>query len=130
MSNTSYDLISLNGVSIPDVKKGSLSITPVYKYEEHETEGGGKVIEEISDGNLMLTGTVSFSGLFEAEIQTIYAAMRNVSTMTIYSPATNTTRTFVALIIPTENAKIIHDENGNAWSFGFDFEEIGDVTDD
>lgn len=128
MPSTSYDLITLNGVSIPDIVKGTLSITPVFKYQEHETEGGGKVIEEEADGRLILTGNVSISGLFQSQIQTIFTALENVSTMTIYNPVNNTTRTFMALIIPNGMTKIIHDANANAWSFGFDFEEIGDVT--
>lgn len=120
-----YDLISINNTQIPDVKKGKVSITPVDKYEEHETEGGGKVIEEISHG--MLSGSVSFDGLFQSELQTIYASIDTVSEMTIYSPFTNATKTFLALVNCDSADKIIHDAVANAWAFGFTFEEIGDV---
>ena len=123
---TRYDLISINNVDIPDVKKGTLNITPVDKYEEHETEGGGKVIEEIA--KKLLTGTVSFSGLLQSELQTLDAALDTVSTMTIYSPLTGNTKTFMALIVRNGMDKIIHDADANAWTWGFTFEEIGDVV--
>lgn len=123
---TRYDLISINNVDVPDVKKGTLSITPVDKYEEHETEGGGKVIDEIA--KKLLTGNVSFSGLLQSELQTLDTALDTVSTMTIYSPITGNTKTFLALIVRDSMNKIIHDANANAWSWGFSFEEIGDVV--
>lgn len=125
MSSTSYDLISINNVSVPDVKKGTLAISSIDKYEEHETEGGGKVIEIIAQGKL--TGSVSFTGLLQSEMQTIYAAIETVSQMTIYSPFTGGTKSFTALIVLDESQKIIHDSVANAWSFGFTFEEIGDA---
>lgn len=130
MSNTVvyYDLLELNSVKIPDVKKGTLTLNREPKYNEYEVEGGGKVIEPISKGKLK--GNVSFSGLMQSEIQTIETAIDTVCTMKIYSPYTNTTREFLALIIPNESQKLLHDASANAWSYGFDFEEIGDVLND
>lgn len=122
---TSYDLIALNNVSFPDVKKGSVTVGRNDKYNEYETEGGGKVIEPISEGKIR--GTVSYNGLLETEAQTLNSALHTVSQMTIYNPWTGNSRSFLALIIPTEMTKIIHDANANAWSFGFEFEEIGDI---
>lgn len=128
MSDVSYDLIELNGVAVPDVKKGSLSVGRNPKYNEYETEGGGKVIEIIEEK--MLKGSVSFNGLFQSEIQTIEASISTVSEMTIYNPLTNTTRSFMALITTHDSEKKIHDARANVWSYGFDFEEIGDIPED
>lgn len=128
MSNTPtrYDLITVNNVDCPDVKKGTLTMNPVPKYKEHETEGGGKVIDEIAEN--MWQGTVSYNGLFQSEIQTIKACLKTVSTMTIYDPLNGQTISFIALIVPQEMEKKEHTGQGNVWSFGFTFEKIGDIT--
>lgn len=128
MSEISYDLIELNGVAVPDVKKGSLSVGRNPKYNEYETEGGGKVIEIIEEK--LLKGSVSFNGLFQSEIQTIEASISTVSEMTIYNPLTNMTRSFMALITPHDSEKKYHNESMNVWSYGFDFEEIGDIPEE
>lgn len=120
-----YDLISINGVTAPDVKKGTLTIVPNPKYNEFETEDGGKVVEVIAETKLR--GTVAYNGLLQPEIQTLRAAIELVSQMTIYSPYSGSSRTFTALINITTGDKIIHDAGANAWSFAFDFEEIGDA---
>ena len=124
--SVSYDLVAINGQSIPDVKKGSLTFAPSAKYVEHETEGGGKKIEVIKEG--IAQGSVNFNGLMQSELQIIYPSLHTVSTMTIYDPFRGTTRTFQALLVIPEANKIIHDAVANAWSFGFTFEEIGDVS--
>ena len=121
-----YDLIQINGVNIPDVKKGTLTVSPNPKYEEYDTEDGGKVIDVIEED--MISGSVSYSGLTQSEMQTISAAIRLVSTMTIYNPFTGMIRTFEAKILKNPAEKIIHDAYANAWTFGFEFEEIGDAT--
>lgn len=126
MSEARYDLISINGYDAPDVKKGTVTVTPMQKYNEYEGEDGGKVIEIIAEG--MLQGSVSYNGLLQSQIQAIMAVLRTVSTMTIYNPHTGNMRTFYALITVSDTSKIIHDQNGNAWSWGFTFEEIGSVT--
>ena len=127
---TSYDLISINNVAIPDVDlgKGAVVVGRNDKYNEYETEGGGKVIEPIAQGKLK--GSVSFSGILQSQMQTIEASLDIVSAMTIYNPRVGQTRTFLALIIPADAEKIIHDANANAWTYGFEFEEIGDVPND
>lgn len=126
MSNTSYDLIAINNVSAPDIQKGTLTVLPNPKYNEYEGEEGNKVIEEISTDKIK--GTVTYSGLFQSQIQTICAALSLVSTMTIYNPMTGTTRTFKALILVGEVTKIIHDGTANAWAFSFEFEEVDYVN--
>ena len=127
---TSYDLISINNTPLPDVEigKGAIKIGRNDKYNEYETEGGGKVIEPISQGKLK--GTVSFTGLLQTTLQTIEASLDIVSAMTIYNPRTGQTRSFLALIVPADADKIIHDAYANAWTYGFDFEEIGDLPND
>lgn len=123
-----YDLLEINGTKLPDVElgKGSVSVGKEYKYNEYETEGGGKVIEEI-DSEGKIRGTVSFSGLLQSQLQAIEASIDLVSEMKIYNPRTGSPRSFLALITPAEASKIIHDAGANAWSYGFSFEEIGDI---
>ena len=117
-----YDLISINGVAAPDVKKGSVTIQKHVKYNEFESVLGNKVIDVINES--MIQGTVAYNGLMQEELQTIAAAVSTVSVFTIYNPATNNTKTFSALIVEDPMTKIIHDEGANAWSYGFTFEEI------
>lgn len=126
-----YDLLEINGTKLPDVElgKGAVSVGKEFKYNEYETEGGGKVIEEI-DSEGKLRGSVSFSGMLQSQIQTIEASIDLVSEMKIYNPRTGSPRSFLALITPADANKIIHDAGANAWSYGFDFEEIGDIEDD
>lgn len=121
-----YDLIKLNGTSIPDVKKGTVTVAPNPKYNEFDGEEGNKVLEVISTDKIR--GTVSYDGLFQSELQTIQAAVDIVSEMTIYNPFSGQTRTFLAKIIVNDSGKIIHDENANAWTYGFDFEEIDYIS--
>ena len=125
-----YDLLEINNTQLPDVEigKGSVSVNRNPKYNEYDTEGGGKVIEEISEGKMK--GSVAFSGLLQSQLQTIDSAIDLVSEMTIYNPSTGLTKSFLALIVPHDMEKIIHDANANAWSYGFDFEEIGDIVND
>lgn len=125
MSNTRYDLIAINGVALPDIQKGTLSIAPNQKYTEYEGEGGNKVIDLISESRIK--GSVAYSGLFQSQIQNIMATLSTVSTLTIYNPATGTVRVCSALIIIDEMPKIIHDAGANAWGFSFTFEEIDDA---
>lgn len=125
-----YDLLEINGTKLPDVEigKGSVTVGKELKYNEYETEGGGKVIEEI-DSVGKLRGSVAFTGMLQSQIQTIEASVDLVSEMKIYNPRTGNVRHFLALILPADMNKIIHDAGANAWSYGFDFEEIGDIED-
>lgn len=125
MSEISYDLISINNVPAPDIAagKGTLTILPNPKYNEYEVEDGGKVIDVIAEDKIK--GSVSYNGLMQSDIHAIMAVLRLVSTMTIYNPFSGMPRTFTALITVTTCDKIIHDGRANAWSFAFDFEEIG-----
>lgn len=122
-----YDLITINGTSIPDVKKGTVSISPNPKYNEYEGEAGNKIIDIISDDRIK--GTVSYSGLLQSELQTIYGAITLVSTLEIYNPFTGNVKRFSALILVSASDKLIHDANANAWTFEFEFEEIDDAED-
>lgn len=125
MSNTVYDLISINNVVAPAVTKGTVTVAPNLKYNEYDGEAGNKIIEPISTDKLK--GTVQYSGLFQSQIQTMYAAITLVSTMTVYNPMTGNTRTFKALVLVGDNTKILYDEVANVWSFAFDFEEVDDA---
>lgn len=129
MSNTiSYDLISINNVDIPDVNlgKGAVSVQKNPKYARYDCEEGNAVIDPYSTDKIK--GEVSFSGLFQSDLQTIASAVTLVSQMTIYNPLSGHTRTFMALIEESPAEKIIHDANANAWSYGFTFEEIDYVS--
>ena len=124
---TSYDLIALNGYSLPDVHlgKGSVVVAPNPKYSEYEGEEGNKIIDVIAQDKIK--GTVTFNGLLQSQISTIYSHLNLVSTMEIYNPMTGSKKTFSALILVGDLNRIIHDANANAWSFTFDFEEIDDA---
>ena len=127
MSNTSYDLLSFNGYSLPDVSagKGEVTVIPNPKYNKFEGEDGGAIVDVTRED--MINGSVSYSGLLQSELQAIQAHKRLVSTMTIYNPATGQVRTFKALVLDNGMERIIHDANANAWSYSFEFEEIGNA---
>ena len=125
---TSYDLITINNTAAPDVKKGALVIQKNPKYTKYECEDGGSIVDVIEQH--MLKGSVSYNGLFQSEAQSLSAVLEVVSTLEIYNPMTGNTRRFLALITPHEMQKIIHDSGANAWTFGFDFEEIGDAPEE
>lgn len=127
-TTTLYDLISINGVQAPDVKKGSVSVQRNVKYTEYEGCLGNKVIDIIDESRLK--GSVSYKGLLQEELQTLATAVRTVSVFTIYNPLTNQGKTFTALILEDPSDKIIHDEEANAWSYGFSFEEIDDAPEE
>ena len=127
-ANEQYDLISINGVPAPDVKKGSVSVQRNVKYEEYEGSLGNKVIDIIDESKIK--GAVSYTGLMQEELQTIATAVTTVSVFSIYNPLTNQEKTFSALIIEDPSEKIIHDEDANAWSYGFSFEEIDDAPEE
>lgn len=125
-----YDLLSINGYDLPDILpgKGEITVQPNPKYDTHDVEDGGKVIDEIEESEDMIMGTVTYNGLFQAQISAINSIVRTVSTMTIYNPLTGSVRTFQALITRQPLSRIIHDGIANAWTFSFDFEEIGGAT--
>lgn len=128
----SYDLLSINGTSIPDVKKGSVVVTPMSKYTKYEGEEGNGVIDLINA--TQIKGTVSYNGLMQTEVQTIWTALHQatfpVCVFEIYNPLNNTTKRFTALIEVGDLPKIIHDIGGNAWGFSFTFEEIDDAPEE
>ena len=124
-TETSYDLISINGTPAPDVKKGGVSVQRNIKYNEFECEEGNKVIDIIDESRIK--GAVSYSGLTQAELQTLAAAVQTVSVFSIYNPITGQEKTFSALILEDPSEKKIHDDRANAWSYGFTFEEIDDA---
>lgn len=128
MADISYDLISINGVAIPDVKKGELVVAPNPKYSEVECEEGNKIIEPISTSRIK--GSVTYSGLMQSELQTIYSALDLVSVMEIYNPMTGSRKRFSALVLVGDISKKIHDAGANAWGFGFEFEEIDDAPEE
>lgn len=128
MAVVSYDLISINGTDIPDVKKGTVTVEPNRKFEALEGEEGNMIIEPISVDKIK--GSVEYTGLFQSELQTIASAVELVSEMTIYNPRSGSTRTFLALITEHPSSKIIHDAGANAWTYGFDFEEIDYVEEE
>jgi len=125
-----YDLLSINGVDLPDVMpgKGDITVQPNPKYNEHDVESGEKVIDVIDETETMIMGSVSYNGLLAAQVSAINSIVRTVSTMTIYNPLTGSVRTFKALIVRQPLTRLIHDGVANAWSFSFDFEEIGGVS--
>ena len=125
-----YDLLSINGYDLPDILpgKGEITVQPNPKYDTHDVEDGGKVIDEIEESEDMIMSTVTYNGLFQAQISAINSIVSTVSTMTIYNPLTGSVRTFQALITRQPLSRIIHDGIANAWTFSFDFEEIGGAT--
>lgn len=125
-----YDLLSINGYDLPDILpgKGEITVQPNPKYDTHDVEDGGKVIDEIEESEDMIMGTVTYNGLFQTQVSAINSIVKTVSTMTIYNPLTGSVRTFKALITRQPLSRIIHDDVANAWTFSFDFEEIGAVS--
>ena len=65
--------------------------------------------------------------MLQSQIETIENSIELVSEMKIYNPRTGSPRSFLALITPASTDKIIHDAGANAWTYGFDFEEIGEI---
>lgn len=120
MSN--IQLVSINGVSLPNPLKGKLQLKKEDKYNEYECEDGSKKIEEIRTN--VYSGSVSYSGLFESDVLKISNAITLVSSIVIYSPYTNSTHTVSALVTGLSSSNIITKTNANAWSLSFDFEEI------
>jgi len=139
MSATRYDLLAINSTAIPDVKKGTLSMNPTRKKNEFECMDGSSVMEVLS--MTQMSGTVTYNGLMESELQTIVVAIGDgVVTLSVYDPATpttttingktvttGTTLTFYADISNIQYDKILHDSAASAWSLSFDFKKIGDV---
>lgn len=122
-----YDLVTINGFDLPDVKKGSVTITPNPKFTSYDCEDGGKIIDVLEEH--MITGSVKFNGLLQSDIESICEHISIVSEMSIYSPINGQVKTFMALVQMEDLDRIIHDANANAWGFGFKFEEIGNVPD-
>lgn len=127
---TSYDLIAIGSQAFPDVQKGTLTFERGRKRKKHECLDGSSVIEVYSMKSA--SGTVSYDGLLETDVQKIKDACDDVVvTMTIYDPISGASSTFYAEISNVQVEKIIHDGVGNglsAWSLSFDFEKVGDVS--
>ena len=126
---TSYDLLSINGTAIPDVKKGDVMVSPLSKYQKYEGEEGNGILDVINTSQIR--GSVSYTGLMQSEVQSIWTAMHTASfpacVLVIYNPLTGTSKRFTACIEVGDVPKIIHDGSANAWGFSFSFEEIDDA---
>ena len=116
-----YDLIKINAVKIPDPKAGNITINYKNKYNEYAGEDGSTTIEEITQ---KMEGTVTYNGLFEADLMAIKNAVALVSDLTIYDPMEGTTRTFAALIDEGSATMKAYQNNVSAWSYSFNFREL------
>lgn len=116
------NLFSINGYELPKPLKGNLQLKTSNNYNEYETEDGNKKIESLKEN--IYSGSVNYKGLLEADLLNITSKITLVSTLVLYSPFTNTYHTISALIDGLNTSNIITEENVNAWSLSFNFEEV------
>lgn len=117
-----YKLLKVNNTEFITPDKGTFSVVKTDKVNEYEMEDGSKMVEVVRAG--ILSGTMSYRGLFVSQISQYSALLTPVSTLTVFDPMTNNVRTFTAKISGKKTGKILHNDNVSAWSFSFDFEEL------
>lgn len=124
-------LLTIGTTAIKNPMKGNLTINRTDLYNKIDFEDGSATIELIREG--MLSGSVTYNGLFISDINTIMGALSTVVTLTVYTPFNNTTSQITALItnITTKNIITKQAESGtnpppqvNAWSLSFNFQQI------
>lgn len=120
----SFKLVEINNYTIPAPIKGNLTINRDDKYNEYETEDGNKKIEPIKLN--IFNGSVTYGGLFAAQLQEIQRHLSLVSTMVLYNPFTGGYKEFEALITGITTTNIITENNAEAWSLSFNFSEVKD----
>ena len=124
-------LLTIGTTAIPNPLKGNLTINRTDLYNKIDFEDGSATIELIRAG--MLSGSVTYNGLFISDLNTIMGALQTVVNLTIYTPFTNTASQITALItnISTKNIITKQAESGqnpppqvNAWGLSFNFQQI------
>lgn len=115
-------LVTINGVSFPNPDKGSVSVDIKDEYNSYSTEDGGKVIEEIKTGKI--DASVSYRGLTAEDIVTLSNAITLVSTVVLYNPYTNASKTITAKVTDKKAKIIAYYNNVSLWSLSFSIEEL------
>ena len=115
------NLVSINNVAFPNVDKGTITVDNVDKFNTYSTEDGGEITEQIATGKTNMT--VSYKGLTAADIATLSNAITLVSTVVLYNPHTNASKTITARVTNRQARIIAYYGNVSLWSLSFKIEE-------
>lgn len=122
MSEPMMNLVTINNVACPNPNKGTVSFDLVDKYNSYETEDGGEVVESIRTGKVKCS--VAYKGLFPDERKTIVDAIMLVSSVVLYNPNTDTSKTITAKVTNVKSKIIAYENNLSLWSLSFDIAEL------
>lgn len=116
------NLVTINNVAFPNPDKGTVSVDEVDVFNSYSTEDGGEVVEQIRTGKIK--ANVSYKGLQAADIATLNNAITLVSTVVMYNPHTNASKTITAKVTNKKAKIIAYYNNVSLWSLSFDIQEI------
>lgn len=115
-------LVTINSVEFPNPDKGTVTVNSTDVFNTYSTEDGGEVVEQIRTD--VLSGNVSYKGLQASDIATLKSAITLVSSMVLYNPLTNASKTINAKVWNLKTKIIAYYGNVSLWSLSFDFKEI------
>ena len=115
-------LVTVNNVSFPNPDKGTVSVDLKDEYNSYTTEDGGEVVESIRTDKIF--ANVAYKGLTAEDIATLEAAITLVSTVVLYNPHTNASKTITAKITNRKSKIIAYYNNVSLWSLSFDMTEL------
>lgn len=116
------NLLTINNVACPHIDKGTISVSTEDVYNSYTAENGHSTIEEVRTGKLVID--VAYKGLLSSDLTRIMGAIRLVSSVVVYNPATDTTSTITAKISGIKTSKIMYENGISAWSLSFKIEEL------
>lgn len=116
------NLLTINSVSCPHVDKGTISVSYNDVFNTYTAEDGHSTIEEVLTGKLVID--VAYKGLLEDDVKSVMGAISLVSSVVVYNPATDATKTITAKISNIKTQKIVYEQGISAWSLAFKIEEL------
>lgn len=117
-----FNLLSINNTVLPNIDKGSITVTKNDIYNTYTAEDGHSTIEAVRVGKTVCD--VAYKGLLEADVVAIKAAISLVSSVTLYDATAGNQIVFNAKISGLKADKIVYKNNLSAWSLSFRIEEL------
>lgn len=116
-----HKLLRINNVDFPE-PYGKFALNKNDKVNEYQCEDGTSTIEIIRTGVVDLK--VDYKSLTAEKVRELSNALKTVSSVVVFDPNTNATKTITAHISNINVTKVYHRHDLSVWSLSFDVREL------
>lgn len=116
-----HKLLKINNVDFPE-PYGEFALNKNDKVNEYRCEDGTSTIEIIRTGVVDLK--VAYESLTAEKVRDLSNALKTVSSVVVFDPNTNSTKTITAFISNVNVRKVYHRHELSVWSLSFDVKEL------